>query len=98
MSAIARREGWSTASSEPTLRRSLPPGPRGLPIIGNLHQISKVPHESLDKLAEVYGPIFWLRLGSIGAVVISSPEWAREALSVRGKIYNSRPNFLVTGL
>ncbi|XP_023734350.1 geraniol 8-hydroxylase [Lactuca sativa] len=60
--------------------RKLPPGPAGLPIIGNLLEIGPKPHESLAKLSHKYGPLMTIRLGSITRVVASTPNAAREIL------------------
>ncbi|EAZ15437.1 hypothetical protein OsJ_30854 [Oryza sativa Japonica Group] len=61
-------------------RRRLPPGPWPLPLIGNLHQLDHLPHRSLARLAARHGPLMSLRLGTVRAVVASSPEMAREVL------------------
>ncbi len=47
------------------------PGPAGLPLIGNLLDIQgDVPIQMLERLADIYGPIFKLRLpGSEGIFV-----------------------------
>ncbi|CAN6304489.1 unnamed protein product [Urochloa humidicola] len=58
----------------------LPPGPWSLPLIGNLHQIGALPHRSLRTLAQRHGPVMLLRLGTVPAVVLSSPAAARDAL------------------
>lgn len=62
-------------------RLRLPPGPRPLPLIGNLHQqLDHMPHHSLARLAARHGPLMTLRLGTILTVVASSPDMAREIL------------------
>ncbi|WCJ35031.1 cytochrome P450 family 71 subfamily B polypeptide 12 [Euphorbia peplus] len=56
-----------------------PPQPPTLPLIGNLHQlVSKLPHRRLAKLAKTYGPFMQLQLGQVSAVVVSSPEVAKQ--------------------
>ncbi|WVZ49580.1 hypothetical protein U9M48_000922 [Paspalum notatum var. saurae] len=61
-------------------RSRLPPGPRPLPLVGNLHQLDHLPHRSLARLAARHGPLMSLRLGGVLAVVASSPDTAREIL------------------
>ncbi|CAL5022433.1 unnamed protein product [Urochloa decumbens] len=62
-------------------RRRLPPGPVPLPVIGNLLDVaSRLPPRSLARLAERYGPLMMLRLGSAVVIVASSPAAAREVL------------------
>jgi len=69
----------------------LPPGPYAWPIIGNLHQLILPAHRSLKGLADKYGPIFFLRLGSVPAVVVSSSEIAKQFLKTHDLIFASRP-------
>ncbi|KAL3716451.1 hypothetical protein ACJRO7_008106 [Eucalyptus globulus] len=56
----------------------LPPGPSRWPIFGNLFNLGKMPHRTLSGLREKYGPVIWLRLGSIDTKVILSSRVAAE--------------------
>nr|UXG91338.1 miltiradiene/abietatriene hydroxylase [Callicarpa americana] len=68
----------------------LPPGPYPLPIIGNILQLSKTPHQSLAKLSKTYGPLMSLHLGSMYTIVVSSPEIAKEILQKHDQAFSSR--------
>ncbi|XP_072828511.1 cytochrome P450 2E1 [Vicugna pacos] len=59
----------------------LPPGPFPLPIIGNLFQldIKDIP-KSLTRLAERFGPVFTLYLGSRRVVVLHGYKAVKEVL------------------
>ncbi|WJX25784.1 hypothetical protein P8452_14789 [Trifolium repens] len=68
-----------------------PPGPKPLPIIGNLHMLGKLPHRSLQSLAKKYGPIMSFKLGQVQAIVISSPQIAELFLKTHDIIFSNRP-------
>ncbi|CAH8266797.1 unnamed protein product [Arabidopsis lyrata] len=69
-----------------------PPSPPGFPIIGNLHQLGELPHQSLWSLSKTYGPVMLLRLGSVPTVVVSSSETAKQALKIHDLHCCSRPS------
>ncbi|KAI3503126.1 hypothetical protein L1887_31562 [Cichorium endivia] len=70
--------------------KNLPPGPTPLPIIGNLHLLGDQPHQSPDKLAKIYGPVMFLKLGRNTALVISSAAAAKEVLQKQDLAFSSR--------
>ncbi|KAF5190282.1 Cytochrome p450 [Thalictrum thalictroides] len=70
---------------------SLPPGPKGLPILGNLLMLGEFPHRDLHRLSEEHGSIMYLRLGFIPTIVVSSPEAAELFLKTYDLIFASRP-------
>ncbi|TFK78780.1 cytochrome P450 [Polyporus arcularius HHB13444] len=79
-------------------RRNMPPGPRGLPLIGNKHQVPTVkPWRKFAEWSKEYGPIFSLHLGSTPVIVLGTAQAAWDLLEKRSNIYSSRPRFVVAG-
>uniref|UniRef100_A0A453QCJ1 Cytochrome P450 76C4 n=1 Tax=Aegilops tauschii subsp. strangulata TaxID=200361 RepID=A0A453QCJ1_AEGTS len=70
--------------------RNLPPGPRSLPLVGNLLSLGALPHRSLAGLAERHGPIMALRLGTVTTVVASSADAARDILQRHDAAFSGR--------
>ncbi|CAN6287613.1 unnamed protein product [Urochloa humidicola] len=76
-------------------QRRRPPGPRGLPFIGSIHHLlTSQPHAALRDLALKHGPVMYLRLGQVDAVVVSSPAAAREVLRDSDAAFASRPRLI----
>jgi cytochrome P450 len=69
---------------------SLPPGPRGLPLLGSLLSLDPDLHTYFAGLAARYGPIFSIRLGSKLGIVITSPALAREVLRDNDLVFSNR--------
>ncbi|CAJ1949736.1 unnamed protein product [Sphenostylis stenocarpa] len=76
-----------------TFKKSpFPPGPKGLPIIGNLHQLNNsLLYLQLFELSKKYGPIFSLKLGLRSAIVVSSPKLAKELFKDHDLVVSDRP-------
>ncbi|KAF8397827.1 hypothetical protein HHK36_016752 [Tetracentron sinense] len=56
----------------------LPPGPRGWPVFGNMFDMGPMPHHTLASLQPKYGPLIFLRLGTVKTVAVSSVVAATE--------------------
>jgi cytochrome P450/nitrite reductase/ring-hydroxylating ferredoxin subunit len=69
------------------------PGPKPLPLVGNLHQIkpTKV-HLVLETWAEQYGPIYKLQMGLQQAVVVSDRHMIEELLRARPENFRRSAN------
>lgn len=78
--------------SSPTSKNitPLPPGPKPWPILGNIPQMGKTPHLNLSKLAQIYGPLISLKLGTQFLIVGSSPAAAIEILKTHDRILSAR--------
>ena len=72
-----------------------PPGPRGLPLIGNMHQFDSLnTHIYLHQLSQKYGPLMSLQLGSVKTLVISSASIAKQVFKYHDVCFSSRPTLV----
>ncbi|GMI80295.1 cytochrome P450, family 71 subfamily B, polypeptide 7 [Hibiscus trionum] len=69
----------------------LPPSPPKLPIIGNIHQLGKLPHRSLRDFSTKYGPILLLHMGYNPTLVVSSADVVREIVKNHDIVFSNRP-------
>jgi len=76
-----------------SLNHRLPPGPKPLPLLGN---ILEVPHKHKErKLAEwgkVYGDIVYTRFLRTPVVILNSLDVAQDLLDKRSSLYSDRPS------
>ena len=77
------------ASSAP-----LPPGPRGLPILGNINDLpppGKPEYQHWLHHKDAYGPISSVTVLGQTIIIIHDKEMALELLEKRGSIHSGRP-------
>uniref|UniRef100_A0A3Q0S481 Uncharacterized protein n=1 Tax=Amphilophus citrinellus TaxID=61819 RepID=A0A3Q0S481_AMPCI len=68
-----------------------PPGPRALPVLGNLLQLDLTrPYNTLLKLAKKYGSVFTIYLGPQKVVVLAGFKTVKEALVDHDDVFGDR--------
>lgn len=65
----------------------LPPGPRGLPLVGNLPFVEPDLHIYFAKLSKKFGPIFKIQMGTKICICIESASLARQILKEDDAIF-----------
>uniref|UniRef100_A0A8C1TUF0 Cytochrome P450 1A n=1 Tax=Cyprinus carpio TaxID=7962 RepID=A0A8C1TUF0_CYPCA len=68
------------------------PGPKPLPIIGNVLEVGNNPHLSLTAMSKCYGPVFQIQIGMRPVVVLSGNDVIRQALLKQGEEFAGRPD------
>ena len=74
-----------------------PPGPRPLPIIGNMVIMAKNPKQShliLMDLSQKYGPVVGFKMGNYPAVILNDMDSLKECLVNRADAFSVRPRFM----
>ena len=65
------------------------PGPRGLPVLGNVLQIRPARmHRQLEQWADQFGPFFQLKLGRLPTLVVGGHEHVAAMLRDRPEGFN----------
>ncbi|NXX56674.1 CP2K6 protein, partial [Scopus umbretta] len=77
-------------------RENFPPGPRSLPIIGNLHIMDlKRPYLTMIELSKTYGPVFSIQMGLRKMVVLTGYNTVKEALVNQADAFAGRPKIRI---
>ncbi len=88
---ILKRKHKQQKVTESSMKLTVPRGPVCLPFVGNLLQLGSRPFEKLFQMADKYGPIFQIKLGSETVVVLNGTDTIREALLDYGTEFAGRP-------
>uniref|UniRef100_A0A672SLX9 Cytochrome P450, family 2, subfamily X, polypeptide 9 n=1 Tax=Sinocyclocheilus grahami TaxID=75366 RepID=A0A672SLX9_SINGR len=76
--------------------KNFPPGPRPLPLFGNLLELNiNNPLKDFERLANRYGKVYSLYLGSKPWVVLNGFEVLKEALVTKAMDFAGRPQELM---
>ena len=79
------------------LPEGFPPGPRPLPVLGNLGILAKNPpqsHQILKALSKEYGPVVGLKMGSYPAIILNEFDAMKECLVNKADAFSARPSFM----
>ncbi|KAJ3512156.1 hypothetical protein NLJ89_g3687 [Agrocybe chaxingu] len=75
--------------------RKLPPGPKGIPILGNIFQLGKTQWFTFTEWRKEYGDVVYLNLAGQPAVVLNSLKAAADILDRRAGLNSDRPSYIV---
>lgn len=89
-----------TAGKATSFSRAPPQAGGAWPIIGHMHLFGgrQLTHKILGDMADKYGPVFTIKLGSHRVLVVNSWEMARDCLSVHDRAFSTRPSIAASKL
>ncbi|KAI9458202.1 cytochrome P450 [Lactarius psammicola] len=76
---------------------SLPPGPRGLPLIGDLRHVADLKWLASPQRRDEYGEMMYVSSLGKGFLIMNSHRVAVDLLEKRSNIYSGRPRYISAG-
>ncbi|KAF9222446.1 cytochrome P450 [Gyrodon lividus] len=90
---------WYLAKKRPSSPFPLPPGPPGLPVVGNVRGIDvAAPWLTYAQWAKQYGDLVYSRLFQQDIIIVNSEKVAKELLEERSTNYADRPHLVTSPL
>ncbi|KAI9443587.1 cytochrome P450 [Lactarius indigo] len=88
---------WLVVRLAPRAFHNLPPGPKGLPIIGDVLHITDQDWLASPKRRDEYGEMMYVSALGQGVLVINSQRVAIDLLEKRSNIYSDRRRYISAG-
>jgi cytochrome P450 len=88
---------YTRYKTKPPPGTKVAPGPPGLPVLGNAHQLGQQPHQQITTWAREYGEVYKIRLGWHDWYMICSPEACKDILDKQSAHTSSRAPLPVSG-
>ncbi|THH28148.1 hypothetical protein EUX98_g6047 [Antrodiella citrinella] len=77
-------------------RYPFPPGPKGIPILGNVHQLPKEHQQrAFFEWKKTFGDLIYVRLFRTSAIIVNSVHIARDLMEKQSANYSDRPPFIL---
>lgn len=77
----------ATTLAPPAAAGALPPGPKGLPLLGVAPQIARDPYGSFQRIAREYGDVVSIPIPGMPTVLVSHPDHVRHITNTRHAVY-----------
>ncbi|KAI9457951.1 cytochrome P450 [Lactarius psammicola] len=88
---------WLIARFARRAFRNLPPGPKGLPIVGDIRHIANQGWLASPKRRDEYGEMMYVSALGQGVLILNSQRVAIDLLEKRSNIYSDRPHYISAG-
>ncbi|XP_072044019.1 steroid 17-alpha-hydroxylase/17,20 lyase-like isoform X1 [Amphiura filiformis] len=71
----------------------MPPGPTGLPVVGNMFDFVDTPHVKFKEMTKKYGNVIAVKMGQQWMIVLNQIDVVRDALLRKPDEFAGRPDF-----
>ncbi|KAH9015461.1 cytochrome P450 [Lactarius pseudohatsudake] len=85
---------WLIARRAQRAFRNLPPGPKGLPIVGDVAHMADLDWLMSSQRRDEYGEVMYVSALGQGVLIINSARVAIDLLEKRSDIYSDRPHYI----